>query len=186
MAINRISFLTCLLVILTILLASEYRALTIRFNQLPSSPIRPAPIAPAHSDRPVDPNHQAELDIILARPLFSEIRRPSPPVNASASAILPRLTGVVTNSSSKIAIFADSSNGKSVALVEGDPIGAYVVQSIAAGQATMSGPDGLQVLHPTFDIGHNNPRDVPKMEVSRNEPLAVTQVYKGPLLRVTR
>jgi len=93
-------------------------------------------------------------------------------------------------------IFAEGATGKSIALAEGDRIGIYIVQSIIAGRATVLGPDGLQVLHPTFDVNRNDratpmqmevDRDDPsaraQMEVASNDPLTPAQVYKGPPLR---
>ena len=49
------------------------------------------------------------------------------------------------------AIFAGAAGAKAVIAGEGARVGAYVVQSIGAGQVTLVGPDGPLVVRPAFD-----------------------------------
>jgi hypothetical protein len=125
-----------------------------------------APIAmpPAGSALPAEPaqappaNRAGEwVTTILARPLFSPGRRPPPLEDVQSSAaksdILPRLTGILVSPAGKTAIFADPSGGKPIVLREGDRIGAFTVQAIEAGQVTLTGAEGTQVLRPAFERG---------------------------------
>lgn len=93
------------------------------------------------------------VSTILDRPLFSPTRRPPRGAAASASAGggLPRLSGVMVSGSQTRAIFAGAAGTKTVIAGEGARIGAYVVQSIGAGQVTLVGPDGPLVVRPAFD-----------------------------------
>lgn len=119
------------------------------------TPLRPSAATPARLAR-VD---QAELvDGILARPLFAVTRRPAAVAAraATAPANLPRLAGILVNGGSRSVIFAAREGGRPVVAQEGAQVGAYTVQSIEAGQVTLSGPSGAQVLHPSFDP---RPRD---------------------------
>lgn len=110
------------------------------------------PLAPA--ERSAD-GRQAVVDAILARPLFAATRRPAavaaaPAPAEAAPANLPRLAGVLVNGGSRRAIFAEA-GGKPIVAHEGSQIGAYTVQAIAAGQVTLTGPGGVQVVRPSFD-----------------------------------
>jgi hypothetical protein len=109
----------------------------------------PAPAPPA--------NRTGEwVATILARPLFSPDRRPPPGDVQSSTAtpdILPRLTGILVSPAGKTAIFADPTGGKPIVLREGDRIGAFTVQAIEAGQVTLTGPEGTQVMRPAFEAG---------------------------------
>jgi hypothetical protein len=90
---------------------------------------------------------------ILARPLFSADRHPLVDQGrgpAVADVILPRLTGVLVSSSDKTAFFAGDADGKPIAIREGGRIATFTVQVIKAGQVTITGPEGTQVLTPAF------------------------------------
>jgi hypothetical protein len=100
------------------------------------------------------------LQTTLARPLFEAGRRPSK-ATASQPKIataprLPRLAGVLISKDRRQVIFAGS-DGKPIIVGEGTAVDGFMVQSIAAGQVTVVGPDGPQVLHPTFDPDHRPP-----------------------------
>jgi hypothetical protein len=94
------------------------------------------------------------LDKTLARPLFSQDRRPPADTSISVDGpvrSLPRLTGVVVSSAGAVAIFAGLEGGKPIVVKEGGQVGAATVETVAPGRVTMRGPDGAVVLHPVFD-----------------------------------
>ena len=92
----------------------------------------------------------ALMDKVLARPLFSPDRRaPSAPVSVEqAPAALPRLTGVLVDKHSGSAIFAAAGGSKALVAQVGGQVGNYTVESIKAGEVTLSGPGGTLVLKP--------------------------------------
>ncbi len=120
----------------------------------PSARPSPAAALPLARD-----GRQELVDAILARPLFVASRRPAAVAAgpAAAPANLPRLAGILLNGGSRSVIFAGAGNGRPVVAHEGAQVGAYTVQSIEAGQVTLSGPSGAQVLRPSFDP---RPREV--------------------------
>jgi hypothetical protein len=168
---------------LVVVLALEYHGAHSEDATLPPASRRPADIQPrpraGHSD-PGPPNSgppnsglpdsgpadltQARVDAILARPLFQPNRRP--PASGSAAsgpASLPRLSGVLVSGGGRSVIFAAGADGKPVVLAEGGRIGAYVVQSIGAGEAVVLGPEGPRTLRPSFgpSIGGATSPDAP-------------------------
>lgn len=116
---------------------------------------RSAPALPSRAAAPPsEEDRQGLVDGILARPLFATSRRPAdaPAAGpASAPASLPRLAGVLVHGGSRSAIFAATGNGRPAVVGEGGRVGGYTVQSIEAGQVTIAGPSGAQVLRPAFD-----------------------------------
>jgi hypothetical protein len=92
----------------------------------------------------------AVVDRILARPLFSSDRRspPAPTPVEQAPAALPRLTGVLVYKHSGSAIFAAAGGSKPLVAQVGGQVGNYTVESIKAGEVTLSGPGGTLVLKP--------------------------------------
>ncbi len=118
---------------------------------------RPAPAPPSRAAAPPVPpeDRQALVDGILARPLFATNRRPpdAPPAAGPAPAPtnLPRLAGILVHGDSRSAIFAATGSGRPAVVQEGAKLSGYTVQSIEAGQVTLAGPSGSQVLHPAFD-----------------------------------
>ncbi len=119
-------------------------------------PPRPVPAPPSRAAAPPVPeeDRQALVDGILARPLFATNRRPADAPAAGPAptpASLPRLAGVLVHGSSRSAIFAATGSGRPAVVQEGGRVGGYTVQSIEAGQVTLAGPGGNQVLRPAFD-----------------------------------
>lgn len=82
---------------------------------------------------------------LLQRPLFSPSRRPPPSAGAAGIVGLPRLAGVLVAPGDRHAIFAGG-----IVVAEGGAVGRYTVQAIDAGQVTLRGPEGTQVLRPAF------------------------------------
>lgn len=127
-------------------------------SRLPAARAEPAAasaVTPAPIERGVD-GRQAMVDGALARPLFAATRRPAATAliaapAAAAPANLPRLAGVLVNGGSRRAIFAGAGGGKPIVAQEGSQVGAYTVQAIEAGQVTLIGPGGVQVVRPSFD-----------------------------------
>jgi hypothetical protein len=118
------------------------------FHHAPPPPPRVAPREP-------DDHTDAWLATVLARPLFSRDRRPTP-VAARAGggptlAALPRLTGVIVGPFGRTAIFAGTDGAKPVAVDEGATLGPYKVESIQPDGVTVSGPRGQQVVTLSFD-----------------------------------
>jgi hypothetical protein len=109
---------------------------------------------------PVTDDHTSEwVTTVLARPLFSPDRRPAPvTANASGSTArgLPRLTGILVGPFGRSAIFA-ADGAKPIVVQEGGHLAAYTVKSIEAAQVQLSGPNGAQVLHPSFDAASPSP-----------------------------
>ncbi len=101
----------------------------------------------------LDKDRSMLVDGVLARPLFAATRRPIAALAASAPlpASLPRLAGILVNGHSRSAIFAVAGEGRPLVVQEGAQVGGHTVQSIKAGQVTLSGSGAPQVLRPTFD-----------------------------------
>jgi len=114
-----------------------------------STPPHQAATSPAQGE-----SRQALADDLLGRPLFAALRRPpvAPvPPRAPPPPSPPRLAGILVSGPSRSAIFAAVGEGRSVVAQEGMEVGGYTVQLIEAGQVTLSGPGGQQMLQPTFD-----------------------------------
>ncbi len=109
---------------------------------------------------------RAAQTTLLQRPLFSPNRRPPPDAAVAAPGRHgpPRLAGVLIAPSGRRAIFADR-----VVVAEGGALGRYTVQAIEAGQVTLLGPDGLQVLRPAFATA-TPPSEPPLRSVLRRTP----------------
>jgi hypothetical protein len=113
----------------------------------------PAPQPPAVLAFHEHDNSPQGVERMLARPLFSQNRRPlarTPGLLAESPTTLPRLTGVVVSPAGSFAIFTRIEGGKPVVVREGDQVGAAIVEAVAAGQVTLRGPEGILVLHPSF------------------------------------
>ncbi len=113
------------------------------------SPPKPI-LALARAER----DHSPDTEKTLARPLFSSNRRPPTDIaasTASPSRPMPRLTGVVVSPVGKFALFANTDGGRPLVMGEGDHLGATVIEAIMAGEVTVRGPNGVVVLHSSFD-----------------------------------
>lgn len=92
-------------------------------------------------------------DAAVARPLFSQNRRPladNAVAAVSAPYTLPRLTGVIVGPDGGSAIFAGAASGKPMIVRPGDRLGPAVIETIETGQVNLRGPNGLVVLRPVF------------------------------------
>jgi len=91
---------------------------------------------------------------ILARPLFRPDRHPFPTNDQDAASTapidLPRLTGILMSDDLRRAIFAPDGADKAIVVAEGENVGDWRVQEIAADSVTMVGPDGTRRLRPKF------------------------------------
>lgn len=133
-----------------------------------SAPPRIAPPVSAEPRQASAADHTNDwVAAILARPLFSPDRRPPPEDGqgrAASSTTLPRLAGVLVSPSGKAVFFAGDAGGKPVIVREGGRVGAFTVQVIEAGQVTVTGPEGTQVLRPVFE--HNVSPPAPASPIS--------------------
>jgi len=91
----------------------------------------------------------------LARPLFSSTRRPpqsaSPDASTDSDLADTRLTGIVTDTDHRIAIFVVSGGEKPLKAVEGESISGWRIESITAREVSLNGPNGTKTLQPKFD-----------------------------------
>jgi hypothetical protein len=91
---------------------------------------------------------------VLARPLFSPDRRPAADAVTVASGRtvpgLPRLAGILVGPFGRSAIFA-TNGAKPIVVQEGGRVADYTIKSIEATQVHLLGPDGAQVLYPSFE-----------------------------------
>ena len=91
---------------------------------------------------------------MLARPLFSPDRRPAADAVTVASGRtvpgLPRLAGILVGPFGRSAIFA-TNGAKPIVVQEGGRVADYTIKSIEATQVHLLGPDGAQVLYPSFE-----------------------------------
>ena len=130
-----------------------------------------ARVVTANTDRRPDvvetPNqHEAWLNEILSRPLFSPSRRPAEAV-ASVSRGLPRLTGIVVAGTQRAAIFAGTSNDHPIVAQAGTHVGAYEVQTVSDAGVTVAGPEGVTVLKPIFDANRPAAPAVARQQAAR-------------------
>lgn len=120
--------------------------------ELASLPTLPAPVPPQ--------DQSAErASTIIARPLFTPGRRPTPVPTPAAAQVAqvappPRLTGTLVGSFGKRAFFAG--DGKSRSAGESDRIGRWTVHTIGVGYVTLMGPEGPRELRVAFDTGQPN------------------------------
>jgi hypothetical protein len=94
---------------------------------------------------------------IMARPLFAPNRRPPAEVKTSATAApaqsdtLPRLSGIIMDRDTRLAIFQPKDASKPLVLGEGGEVAGLKIAAIAPFEVIMSGPKGEQHLYPTPD-----------------------------------
>jgi hypothetical protein len=116
-------------------------------------PNRPPPptLTPKISVIP-DSDHLGDrIATILARPLFNANRRPVLLSADATIATIPRLAGIVVSESERLAFFAGGPGAKAIVAAEGEHVGGYILRAIAPDRVTLVGPDGPQLLRPTFD-----------------------------------
>lgn len=110
---------------------------------------------------------EANDETLLARPLFSQTRRPpnvaSPAAAAASADPLPRMTGILIDGPNRRAIFAGAQGGKAITVVEGGHLGAFTVQSIEPRQVTVIGPGGPRTLRTAFDPSLPPPAALPTL-----------------------
>lgn len=112
--------------------------------------VRP-PMTTAATQTPKADRTHDWIATVLARPLFSPDRRPATEAETNAGLSgLPRLTGILVGPFGRSAIFANPGR-KSIIVGEGGRISIYTVKSIEAAQIRLIGPEGAQVLRPTFE-----------------------------------
>jgi hypothetical protein len=155
--------LVSLAVVLAAVLALELLAGPDPDDDLPARPAAPAAADPASAGAAAGKDGKDDADdtldgpvqTILARPLFSQGRRPAA-VAAGAgggdSDTLPRLAGVIVAPGGSRAIFAPA-QGRALVVAEGARIGRYVVRTIAPGQVTLSDAERDLVLRPSLAKG---------------------------------
>ncbi len=141
---------------------------------------RPGPpaqaAAAAASAEPAPGRTQAELQQILARPLFEQDRRPIAETAAGPVAEgQARLAGILVSPAGRRAIFAPA-EGKPKVLAEGDTLGTMTVQAIAPGAVTVLRHGTEQVLHPTYaEVVAPPPAPVLPFTVTRMQGVAGQQ-----------
>lgn len=89
----------------------------------------------------------------LARPLFSQVRRPdveAPRETPTATQEgTPRLAGVIIGPKERFALFSDATN-KIRILAEGDTLGNLRIRNIRPGAVVLIGPEGERELYTTY------------------------------------
>jgi hypothetical protein len=109
-------------------------------------PAIPAPGAGAQADAAVG----QWASTILARPIFSQDRRPPAVADATAVVVLPRLTAIIITPGTRRAVFL-APGGKALALGPGGEVAGYQLKSITAGSVVLLGPDGgITTVRPQF------------------------------------
>ena len=182
--------------VLVLLLAGCALAAAIITAEMARTPNRDDPVSIASSSEPVPPSTRPEPPgrynelsaTILARPLFSNTRRPAPRGgdNATADSGLAdtRLTGIVLVPGHRIAIFAPL-GAKALVVSEGETVSGWRVERINPREVSLSGPSGTKTLQPKFDpnltpppsptVGAGNPAPAPV-------PAAARPAFPPPLL----
>lgn len=124
-----------------------------------ASPVDDKPVATSAG------HDEAAVVRILTRPLFQSTRRPAArrlaAVPAAPPPSLPRLAGIVMDGDRRSVIFAPQGDSRSVTVPEGGRFNEFQVESITAGQVTVTGVGTRQVLRLSFDP---NPPPVPVID----------------------
>jgi hypothetical protein len=172
--VNRVPFLAAVTFacVLAAILLLEYRngvdrrtALTMDQSR-PASQASPAPAA-SHGATP-GADLAAAVRTILERPLFSPSRRPGQA--AVVSTALPRLAGIIIGPHGARAIFAGTGDGRAIIAGPGAHAGPYLIRDVSAAGVSVIGPNGPQLLHPSYD---RNPHEAPgsgQFPVSPGQP----------------
>ena len=131
--------------VLTLFLAAEW--------------LLPGPAAPDWQAPPNIPSGTTEVsgdadvtqwaNIVLARPLLSQSRRPAASAGTAISDTLPRLSAIIVIGGSRRAIFA-ATGQKPELVAEGGEIGLYRIKTVAPDKVDLLGPDGPITVKPQF------------------------------------
>ena len=112
-----------------------------------------------HPDTPSAANREPStrldelLAVALARPLFSNTRRPPQATatdNTNSDLADMRLTGIVTEPDHHLAIFAVN-GAKPLRVTEGEAVSGWRIESITPHEVSLSGPGGTKTLEPKLD-----------------------------------
>jgi hypothetical protein len=149
---STVRLLTLIAVALAGLIVIE---LTVSSGNEPETTAAPDAAAPETADAQQGGESPSDFaTAILARPLFRPDRHPFPTndqdANSAGPVDLPRLTGILLSSDIKRAIFAPEGSDRPIVVAEGESVGDWRVQEIAADSVTMTGPDGTRRLRPKF------------------------------------
>lgn len=155
---HRLASLMALALSLTATIALEFMLGVVDRGPMIDKAETPVSPGPAAVPTPMQQhNRQALVDGIHARPLFAASRRPAVQLaNPVVTAHPPRLTGILVYGEKRNAIFAAPDGGHSVIAHESTQVGAYTVQSIETRQVMLLGPEGTQILRPSFDLRSRN------------------------------
>ncbi|WP_428390404.1 hypothetical protein [Lichenicoccus sp.] len=138
-----------LICVLAGLILLEVRAGVPR-HTLPVVAALPPPSTPiAVSAGVAAPALQEWTQTILARPLFSPSRRPGHA--AAVSTVVPRLAGIIIDAKGARAIFASPGDARAIIVGAGAHAGPYLIRAVAASGVSVIGPNGPQMLHPSYD-----------------------------------
>jgi hypothetical protein len=116
--------------------------------------------APVHRilARAVRPEFSALISQILARPLFAPNRKPPAIAVVSragalhlAPTTIPRLTGIVIDKGTRVAIFRSGDSPRPLEIAVGGTIGDAKIEAIGPSEVTVRGPSGKWHLRPTPD-----------------------------------
>jgi hypothetical protein len=146
-----------------------------------------APDSAPAAKRQQNPRIDELVSAILARPLFSNTRRP--PQNAAGQASTDsdladtRLTGIVTAPGKRIAIFAITGD-KPLKAAEGDAVSGWRVESITRREVALSGPTGTTTLRPKIDPSLAPPPGQPAVKPGGRQPVPPTATARPPNLPV--
>ena len=119
--------------------------LSLQREDAPAPPAGPAAPLLALALPTEAPDHPDEwVKTALDRPLFIPNRRPLAPAAEAVAAAPspPRLFGTVIGAGVRHAVFAGLGGERHVVVSEGGRSGPWLVQSVAPGRATLSGPGG--------------------------------------------
>jgi hypothetical protein len=135
---------------------------------------RPAPGTPGQTQPAAQRTRpEALLTAILARPLFSQTRRPPDVVQAAnaggAELSDKRLAGIVIEPDRRLAIFAVT-GAKPLTVSEGDSVNGWRVERITPTEISLAGPGGTRTLQPTLDPNHVVPQRQPRAAAAVPRP----------------
>lgn len=153
MALRPLLAVACMLVVL---LAVEYHVGVSREHALNQSIVPAAGTAGKSRSRPAVPAPDAaaaarQMEVVLARPLFTQSRRPV--ATALAGPSEPRLAGIIVGPSGRRAIFAGENDARGTVAAVGQDAGSWKVLAIEPDAVQVSGPDGPRTLRPSRGSG---------------------------------